>query len=186
MPEHIIRPFLFDGEITVRIIDRDGEPWFVAADVCRALGIINSADAVGGLADDEKGIGSTDTLGGHQEVMTINESGLFVLIFKSRKPDASRFRKWVTSDVLPTLRKTGAYFMSPSQGQNGLVKKPWVEWSLEERRLALAEVNTTKRVFNTASAVWMWGHLGLPMPPTNLLPAWWQGELGIRSATFSN
>jgi prophage antirepressor-like protein len=133
-----------------------------------------------------KGISTTDTLGGRQEIMTINESGLFALIFKSRKPDALRFRKWVTGEVLPTLRRNGSYFMTPNAGQSGLVKKPWSEWSAEERRLAISEINTTKRVFNTASAVWMWGHLGLPMPPTRLLPAWWQGELSVHSRPPAN
>ena len=97
------------ASFTVRAMLRDGEPWFVAADVCAALEIANSRDALSRLADDEKGVGNADTLGGAQQVGIVNESGLYALIFTSRKPEAQRFRRWVTSDVLPSIRKTGAY-----------------------------------------------------------------------------
>lgn len=100
--------FNFDSQ-AVRTLTRDGEPWFIAADVCEALDIGNNRDAVGRLDDDDKGVASTDTLGGPQEVTIINESGLYSLIFTSRKPEAKRFKKWVTSEVLPTIRKTGGY-----------------------------------------------------------------------------
>lgn len=103
-----IRPFDFNGS-EVRIVTRDGEPWFVAADVCRILEIANNRDAVTSLEDDEKGVAITDTLGGSQKVQIISESGLFALIFKSRKAEAVKFRKWVTSEVLPQIRKTGGY-----------------------------------------------------------------------------
>lgn len=93
----------------VRAISVDGEPWFVAQDVCEALTIGNSRDAVGRLDDDEKGVGTIDTLGGTQELSIINESGLYSLILTSRKAEAKRFKKWVTSEVLPSIRKTGAY-----------------------------------------------------------------------------
>jgi prophage antirepressor-like protein len=145
--------------------------------LCRALGISNPRDAVSGLDDDEKDVGNTDTLGGNQQITIVSESGLFALIFKSRKPNAVKFRKWVTSEVLPTLRRTGAYFLpGAKQMVVASVVKPWAEWSLEERRVALAEVNTAKRVFNTGTAAWMWSHVGLPTPPRHLLPAWWPVE----------
>jgi prophage antirepressor-like protein len=74
-----ITPFLFDGEITVRVIDRDGEPWFVATDICRALGLTNPAETVRGLDDDERDISTTDTNAGAREVVVVSESGLFGL-----------------------------------------------------------------------------------------------------------
>jgi prophage antirepressor-like protein len=175
MPERKIKPFLFEGEITVRVIDRDGAPWFVATDVCRALGILNAADTVRGLDEDEKGIDTTDTLGGHQEAVVISESGLYSLIFKSRKPNAVRFRKWVTTEVLPTLRRTGSYAIGGVSFGGG--RKPYEDWSLDETRVALSEVNTARLTLNQASAAWIWGYVGLPIPPRHLLPAWWQADL---------
>lgn len=100
--------FNFDSQ-SLRTITRNGEPWFVAADVCEVLTIANNRDAVARLDYDEKGVASIDTPGGQQEVTIINESGLYSLILTSRKPEAKRFKKWVTSEVLPTIRKTGSY-----------------------------------------------------------------------------
>ncbi|MBK8508985.1 MAG: Bro-N domain-containing protein [Candidatus Competibacteraceae bacterium] len=93
----------------VRIVMRGNEPWFVAADVCEALTIANSRMALDRLDDDEKGVSSIDTPGGNQELSIINESGLYSLILTSRKPEAKKFKKWVTSEVLPAIRKTGRY-----------------------------------------------------------------------------
>ncbi len=94
---------------SIRVIMRGDEPWFVTADVCSALTIANSRDAVSKLDDDEKGVANTDTPGGNQELSIINESGLYSLILTSRKPEAKKFKKWVTSEVLPAIRKTGRY-----------------------------------------------------------------------------
>ena len=80
---------------------RDGEPWFVAADVCKALEIANSRDALTRIDDDEKGVASTDTLGGKQEVAIVNKPGLYSLVLGSRKPEAKVFKRWVTSEILP-------------------------------------------------------------------------------------
>ena len=93
----------------VRIVTVDNLPWFVAADVCRALDIANSRDAVKRLDDDERGVVSTDTLGGIQEMTVVNESGLYSLVLGSRKPEAKQFKRWITHDVIPTIRKTGGY-----------------------------------------------------------------------------
>jgi len=93
----------------LRTFDVDGEPWFAAADICRALGIGNVSMATSGLDGDEKGITTTDTLGGRQQIVMVTESGLYAIAFQSRKPEAKEFRKWVTSEVLPALRKTGSY-----------------------------------------------------------------------------
>lgn len=81
----------------------------MATDVCEALTVSNVSDAVGRLDDDERGVGTVDTPGGAQEQTIINESGLYSLILTSRKPAAKAFKKWVTSEVLPSIRKTGSY-----------------------------------------------------------------------------
>lgn len=107
----------------VRVVQVDGEPWFVAADVCRALEISNSRDAVARLDDDEKGVGSTDTLGGKQGVQIINEPGLYTLVLGSRKPEAKTFKRWVTHEVLPAIRKTGSYKTPTSQQERLEVMK---------------------------------------------------------------
>lgn len=96
----------------VRIVERAGEPWFVAKDVCDVLGLTNPRDAIGALDDDEKGVAKTDTLGGKQGMNIISESGVYALIFRSNKADARRFRKWVTAEVLPEIRRTGRYTLS--------------------------------------------------------------------------
>lgn len=103
-----ITPFSFDNH-NIRVILRDAEPWFSASDVCTTLGIKNHRDSLMHLDDDEKGVVSTDTLGGQQKISVVNESGLYALVLRSRKPEARKFAKWVTGEVLPTIRKTGAY-----------------------------------------------------------------------------
>lgn len=93
-----------------RVIDRDGEPWFVLNEVCKKLGIANPSDAARRLDFDEKSaLGITDPHGRTQQTTIINESGLYSLILTSRKPEAKRFKKWITSEVLPSIRKTGSY-----------------------------------------------------------------------------
>ena len=98
-----------DKGFKIRVIMRLGNPWFVAKDACDCLGVSNSRDAVARLDDDEKDVGKADTLGGSQDMMLISESGLYTLIMRSNKPEAKVFRKWVTSEVLPSIRKTGGY-----------------------------------------------------------------------------
>ena len=93
----------------VRTIIRDGEPWFVATDVCRALEIANNRDALTRLDDDEKGVASTDTLGGEQNMTIVNEPGLYSLVLGSRKPEAKAFKRWITHDVIPAIRRHGMY-----------------------------------------------------------------------------
>lgn len=103
-----IIPFHFEAH-QVRTVLIDDQPWFVAADVCEALDISNTARAMSRLDDDEKGIHSVNTLGGTQNVSILNESGLYSLILTSRKAEAKRFKKWVTAEVLPAIRKHGRY-----------------------------------------------------------------------------
>lgn len=90
----------------------DGEPMFVAKDICAALEIKNSRDALARLDDDEKGVVLTDTPGGEQQMQAVNEAGLYVLVLGSRKPEAKAFKRWVTHEVLPALRRDGGYMVA--------------------------------------------------------------------------
>jgi prophage antirepressor-like protein len=105
-------PFAFDDALVRIRMDENGDPWFVAKDVCRVLEISDHHQAVESLDEDERGRCIVPTPSGAQEMLIISESGLYSLIFKSRKPEARRVRKWVTSEVLPSIRKTGSYSLS--------------------------------------------------------------------------
>ena len=151
----------------VRVVQVNGEPWFVAADVCRALEISNSRDAVARLDDDEKGVGSTDTLGGKQGMQIINEPGLYTLVLGSRKPEAKTFKRWVTHEVLPAIRKTGSY-KTPKQSSDrdkAMLKnaqarsaKLWLEIAKN------TGIQTYKDVCNAYAAKELAGEDVLPLP----------------------
>lgn len=96
----------------IRIVTKDGEPWFVARDVCKVLEITKVDSAIRNLDADEKGAHTVSTPGGNQEMTIVSEAGLYSLILRSRKPEAKAFKRWVTHEVLPSIRKTGAY-LSP-------------------------------------------------------------------------
>ena len=96
----------------VRIVEKGGEPWFVARDVCKVLEITKVDSAIRNLDADEKGAHTVSTPGGNQEMTIVSEAGLYSLILRSRKPEAKAFKRWVTHEVLPSIRKTGAY-LSP-------------------------------------------------------------------------
>ena len=105
----------------LRCIEIDGEPWFVGKDVATALGYKNPRQGIVTNVDEtDKGVHSVDTPSGTQQMTIINESGLYSLILSSKLESAKRFKRWVTSEVLPALRKTGSYTIS--QGQNGQSK----------------------------------------------------------------
>ena len=102
-------PFAY-GDNLVRVIEKDGQPWWVAKDVCNVLGLENARDTIAKMLDeDEKGAEKVYTPGGEQEMNIINESGLYNLIFRSNKPEAKAFRKWVSSEVLPQIRQAGVF-----------------------------------------------------------------------------
>jgi prophage antirepressor-like protein len=104
----ILQSFQY-SDYSVRTTIVDGVPWFVAKDLCGVLGISKYRDAVSRLDDDERGSVKVDTLGGKQELATVSESGMYALVLRSRKSEAQAFRKWITSEVLPSIRKTGGY-----------------------------------------------------------------------------
>lgn len=103
-----IQNFAFEEHL-VRVVDRDGVPWFVANDVCKCLDLSNPRKAVADLDDDEKGVTTGDTLGGQQALNIVSEPGVYRLVFRSRKPEAERFKRWLAHDVLPQIRRTGKY-----------------------------------------------------------------------------
>lgn len=105
-------PFDFEGRPVRVVTDVQGEPWFVAADVAQSLDYRMASDMTRSLDDDEKGTQTVRTPSGDQEMLVINESGLYSAILKSRKPEAKRFKRWVTREVLPAIRKTGRYALS--------------------------------------------------------------------------
>ncbi len=114
--------FTFAPGLDLRTITRDGEPWFLAVDVCKALGIQNATDAVYEISDEDKLRQSLGLRG--RTPWLINETGLYALVFKSRKANAKAFQKWVTGTVLPTIRKTGMY-LTPKVAKE-VVERPEV------------------------------------------------------------
>lgn len=103
----------------VRIVEKDGEPWWVAKDVCNILEIDNSRQATSYLDNDEKDVISNDIPSGIQSMTVISEAGLYSLILRSRKPEAKAFKRWITHEVLPTIRKTGGY-LTPEKVEEAL------------------------------------------------------------------
>jgi len=101
-------PFYFQDH-EVRTIDIDGEPWFVAKDVCDILGLESVTKSLLRVPDNHKGVNPIHTLGGIQQINTVDEPGLYRLVLRSDKPEAEPFMEWVTAEVLPSIRKTGSY-----------------------------------------------------------------------------
>lgn len=160
MTERKIEPFLFEGQCTVRVVYRNGEPWFVAADVCRALGITNTSQAIEGLDDDEKDISLTYTLGGEQEMLVVSESGLFTMILRCR--DAlkkgtlpHRFRRWVTGEVLPSIRAQD---------------RPIQPESTVPEALKVRLVAEARQTFGTRASADLWFALELPIVAAMRVP----------------
>ena len=103
----------------VRVVDVNGEPWFVAKDVCECLELGNPRTSIALLDEDEKGVHTMDTPGGAQEMSIVSEAGLYSLILRSRKPEAKAFKRWITHEVLPSIRKTGGY-LTPAKLEEAL------------------------------------------------------------------
>lgn len=107
----------------IRTVIINDQPWFVGKDIAVALGYSNTRDALAKRVDDEdKGVAKCDTLGGTQELAVINESGLYSLILSSKLPSAKKFKRWVTSEVLPAIRKTGHYGNTPLKDVINLIR----------------------------------------------------------------
>lgn len=125
---------------SVRVVMQGDDPWFVAKDVCDCLDLSNNRGAIASLDDDEKGVSITDTLGGQQEMSIISEAGLYSLILRSRKPEAKAFKRWVTHEVLPSIRKTGGYSTTlPDFANPAEAARAWADEY--EKNLALTAAN---------------------------------------------
>ena len=134
---------------SVRTINQNGEPWFVAADVCRALDIANPRDAVARLDDDEKNtVVLTDGFRGNPNVTAVNEPGLYSLVLGSRKPEAKAFKRWITHEVIPAIRKHGMY-ATPETAEQILNDPDFLIKTLEtlkQERAARMEAEKTNRL----------------------------------------
>ena len=143
-----IASFAYKRMGDVRVTTVDGEPWFCLGDVCDVLLIANHRMVASRLDPDEKGVCQTDTLGGKQRLTFVNESGLYAVILRSDKPEAKPFRKWITSEVLPAIRKTGRYEPEPQKplSQLEMLAAMAQEAVKNEKRLDAveAEVNALK------------------------------------------
>lgn len=164
--------FNYNGN-EVRTIEKDGEPWWVLKDVCTVLGISKYRDTAARLDEDERESVRVDTLGGLQEMICVNESGLYSVILRSDKPEAKPFRKWVTSEVLPSIRKTGSYTVHKTN-----------EVSFKEQVECIGIISDMLRV-NDAGKLHMlnviYKDYGLP---ANFLPKYeFNGSREIKSAT---
>lgn len=163
------------GDQLVRTMERDGSVWFVANDVCASLEIANPRDAIRHLADDERDdVGITDAIGREQRTTIISESGVYCLIFKSRKPIAVTFRKWVTAEVLPALRQHGRYDIAAEEEEDDDATMPvphmGSQADRDNFRTAVAVVRMYERNWGPAAARAMAARLGFPQYEVDLLP----------------
>ena len=137
----------------VRTVTINGDPWFVGKDVAAALGFTNPRDAISThVFDEDKGVESIDTLGGKQKMTVINESGLYALVFGSRLKSAQRFKHWVTSEVLPAIRKTGGYRTPAPQGKELLALAVLEAQKTIEAQNAEIERMRPKEIFADAAS----------------------------------
>lgn len=159
-PTSNVIPFVFEEQL-VRIVQIDGEPWFAAKDVCAVLNIKDHHQAVERLDLDERGGCSVPTPSGAQDMTVISESGLYALVFTSRKPEAKRFRKWVTSEVLPAIRRTGRFDLREAPAQPA----PFTgdgDLPLQELAMKIAVVREARHTFGVKQARQTWRALNLP------------------------
>lgn len=126
----------------IRTVELDGEPWFVGKDVATALGYAKPTDAVRKLVDEEdRGISKMETPSGEQEMTIINESGLYSLVLSSKLPSAKKFKRWVTSEVLPALRKHGSYQGRPKSSAEMFYAQAQINMEVEQRMTELEQAN---------------------------------------------
>ncbi|WP_108817618.1 BRO-N domain-containing protein [Pseudovibrio sp. Alg231-02] len=142
----------------VRIVKLEGEPWFVGKDVCTCLDIKKARNSIDLLDEDERGTYTVGTPSGDQQMTIISEPGLYRLIFRSRKPEAERFKRWLAHDVLPSIRKTGAYTVSNER----LVDRADLG-SLTEVANKSRLVEIAAKISGPRAACELWEKLDLPM-----------------------
>ena len=126
----------------IRTVELDGEPWFVGRDVATALGYVEPTKAVRERVDSEdRGVSKIDTPSGAQEMTIINESGLYSLVLSSKLPGAKKFKRWVTSEVLPALRKHGSYQGRPKSSAEMFYAQAQINMEVEQRMTELEQAN---------------------------------------------
>lgn len=131
MPKNEVQLFENAEFGKIRTLVLDGEPWFVGKDVALALQYTNPQKAVRDhVLEEDRGVNKMDTPSGKQNLVIINESGLYVLIFGSKLESAKRFKHWVTSEVLPAIRKTGTYNLTPQNHMELMFQDMKMEWKL--------------------------------------------------------
>ncbi len=123
LKDAVVGEYRFHGTL-IRAFYIEGRTWFVAAEVCAALDLVNPRMVVKSLRPAHRGVSTMDTPGGAQTVNLITEGAIYVLVFKSRKPQADAFQSWVTDDVLPQIRRTGTYSVNGQIGQDGSIVLP--------------------------------------------------------------
>lgn len=154
--------FSFEDHI-IRIVDQDQETWFVGKDVCKALNISKYRDALATLDSDETCPVILDTNAGKREMACISEPGVFRLIFRSRKPEAERFKRWLAHEVLPQIRRTGRYI--PSEEYSRQSETFYFEGEpLTTLQARLSIIREGRLIFGAAHARTLWKELGLPAP----------------------
>ncbi|SET00642.1 BRO family, N-terminal domain [Salinibacillus kushneri] len=129
---------VFDGH-ELKIVELENEPWFVAKDVCDILSISKYRDAVSRLDNDERGSVKVDTPGGLQQVSGVNEFGLYNLVLSSRKPEAKQFKRWITHEVIPSIRKTGSYELEQPKSQLEILQGAVNEIVSQDKRITNLE-----------------------------------------------
>lgn len=148
-------------ENLMRVVDKDGAPWFVGKDVCHCLGISKHHQALDALDNDERGTCTVGTPSGDQTMIVVSEPGVYRLVFRSRKPEAERFKRWLAHEVLPQIRRTGQYAPDrPGEAEEGEAAGALAEW-----RLRLDTVREARIAFGPARAALLWRQLGLPAVP---------------------
>ena len=160
-----LTPFTY-GEQPVRVVTIDGEPWFALADLTKALGIANARNITMRLADDMKGVRPMDTPGGVQEMTVVSEAGMYEVIIRSDKTEAIAFRRWITAEVLPSIRKRGGY-LTPEATEAALTDPDFIirlATELKAERAHRAELETT---VTTQRA-----HLALVEPKADAFDRW--------------
>ena len=153
-----IQNFAFEEHL-VRVVEQDGEPWFVGKDVCGVLGIKDHHQALETLDEDERGGYSVPTPKGQQNAIIISEPGVYRLVFRSRKEEAERFKRWLAHEVLPQIRKTGRY--------EGEATSTPTEPLVSDQRAALALITEARMIYGPARARLLWETLpALPSVPS--------------------
>lgn len=163
-----LQTFTYNNAQFRTITKNDGEKWFVLKDVCEILGLDSPHKVADRLDEDEKGRNLIPTLGGNQEMTVISESGLYNVILRSDKPEAKPFRKWVTAEVLPSIRKTGSYNATTKPNKALEIKERNSRVRLSNQFLKLSKVDTLsaeyKNILVAKAAEALTGVELLPLP----------------------